>query len=364
MEFEPIFSETSRVGAPRLIAGPCSAESEEQVMQTASELSALGIDYYRAGLWKPRTKPGGFEGVGSKGLAWLRQVKAEYGIPVGTEVATPRHVELALKGGMDMLWIGARTVTNPFAMEALAQELAGTDIPILVKNPVNPDIELWVGGIERLYRSGVRKLGAIHRGFSSYKSSNYRNIPYWNIAIELRRRLPGLPIICDPSHIGGKQELIAPISKEAMELQMDGLIIETHCCPECALSDSQQQITPAQLHILIEQLDLKRNHTNDVTLRELRLQIDAIDQSLLELLARRMELSVAIGEHKQRQHITVLQPDRYDQLLAERQRWAEELGLTKEFAKGIMEQIHQESVNLQLQLLKNIAHNQPSKDIQ
>ena len=243
-DLQPILLPGMSTDRPLIIAGPCSAETEEQVMATALELSKNGIPVFRAGIWKPRTKPGGFEGVGVEGLPWLQRVKAETGMFVGTEVATAKHIEEALKHGIDILWIGARTSANPFAMQEIADALQGVDVPVLVKNPVNPDIELWIGAMERLYNAGIRKLGAIHRGFSTYDKKIYRNLPQWNIPIELRRRYPNLPIICDPSHIGGKRELIAPLCQQAMDLGFDGLMIESHCNPDKAWSDAAQQLTP------------------------------------------------------------------------------------------------------------------------
>ena len=236
---------------PIVIAGPCSAETEEQVMDTAKQLAKNGIKIYRAGIWKPRTKPGGFEGVGEIGLPWLQKVKEETGMYVSTEVATAKHVEAALKAGIDILWVGARTSANPFAVQEIADSLKGVDIPVLIKNPVNPDLDLWIGAIERIYNAGIRKLGAIHRGFSSYDKKIYRNLPQWHIPIELHRRLPNMPIICDPSHIGGRRELIASISQQAMDLSFDGLIIESHICPDKAWSDASQQITPDILQFII-----------------------------------------------------------------------------------------------------------------
>ena len=254
MEIEPLTFPGVDPKRPMIIAGPCSAESREQVLKTASELAARGVKIFRAGIWKPRTKPGGFEGIGVEGLPWMKQVKQETGMLVATEVATPAHVFEALKAGIDILWVGARTVTNPFAMQELADALKGVDIPILVKNPVNPDLELWVGAIERLYNAGLRRLGVIHRGFSSYEKKIYRNAPLWHIPIELRRRYPNLTIFCDPSHIGGKRELVAPISQQALDLNFDGLIIESHCDPDSALSDAAQQVTPEVLDYTLQLL--------------------------------------------------------------------------------------------------------------
>ena len=273
---------------PFVIAGPCSAETEEQVMTTARELAMKGCHNFRAGVWKPRTKPGGFEGHGEKALPWLQQVKKETKMLVATEVATPEHVELALKYDIDILWIGARTSANPFAMQALADALAGVDVPVFVKNPVNPDIELWIGAMERLNQAGVRRLGAIHRGFSSYDKKIYRNLPMWQIPIELHRRIPELPIICDPSHIGGRRELIAPLCQQAMDLGFGGLIVESHCDPDNAWSDAKQQVTPDVLDYILSLLVIRDEHTTTEGIQQLRKQIDELDNQMMDVLTKRM----------------------------------------------------------------------------
>ena len=270
---------------PLLISGPCSAESEEQVLTTAHMLSDSGINIFRAGVWKPRTKPGCFEGHGEKALPWMQQVKAETGMKVATEVATPQHVEAALKAGIDILWIGARTTVNPFAVQELADSLRGTDIPILIKNPINPDLELWIGAIERLNRAGIQRLGVIHRGFSSYDRKLYRYQPMWQIPIELRRRIPDIPIICDPSHMGGRRDLIAPLSQQAMDLGMDGLIIESHCDPDNAWSDAAQQLTPSALSTMLGSLIIRNETQSTDIIALLRRQIDDIDNQIIEIIA-------------------------------------------------------------------------------
>ena len=267
---------------PLIIAGPCSAETEEQVMNTARQLAEQGIKIFRAGIWKPRTKPGGFEGVGVEGLAWLKRVKEETGMYTATEVATERHVFEALKHGIDILWIGARTTANPFAVQEIADALKGVDIPVLIKNPVNPDLELWIGAVERIYNAGLRRLGVIHRGFSSYDKHLYRNMPQWHIPIELRRRLPNLPIFCDPSHIGGKRELVAPLCQQAMDMGFDGLIVESHCDPDCAWSDKNQQVTPEALSYILNMLVIRETTQTTENLAELRHQIDQLDNQLLD----------------------------------------------------------------------------------
>ena len=291
---------------PLVISGPCSAETEEQVLTTAKGLAAIGIRIFRAGIWKPRTKPGGFEGVGTIGLPWLKRVKEETGMYVATEVATRNHVFEALKAGVDVLWVGARTAVNPFAMQDVADALRGVDIPVLVKNPVNPDLELWIGAIERLYGAGIHRIGAVHRGFSSFDKKMYRNLPLWHIAIELRRRMPNLPIICDPSHIGGKRELIASLCQQAMDLNFDGLIIETHCNPDHAWSDAAQQITPEVLDYVLNLLVIRESNQTTENLYELRRQIDGIDENLLELLAKRMRISREIGVYKKEHRMPIL----------------------------------------------------------
>ena len=336
---------------PLAIAGPCSAETEEQVIETARELAAEGFKLFRAGLWKPRTKPGGFEGVGVDGIAWLQRVKRETGMYTATEVATRKHVLAALEGGIDMIWIGARTTANPFAMQEIADALRGHDIPVLVKNPVSPDLELWIGGVERIYNAGIRRLGVIHRGFTSIDKSLYRNHPMWAIPIELHRRLPRLPIFCDPSHIGGKRELIAPLSQQAMDLGFDGLIIEAHCSPDCAWSDKAQQVTPEALAYIIRNLVIRDESITTESLTELRSQIDKLDDQLLELLSRRMRVSRDIGQYKKEHNMPVLQTQRYEELLARRAGQAGQMGMDREFMRTVLQAIHEESIRQQMEVL-------------
>ena len=338
---------------PIVIAGPCSAETEEQVMATARELAKNGVKIFRAGIWKPRTKPGGFEGVGEQGLAWLRRVKEETGMLVATEVATKQHVEAALDAGVDVLWIGARTSANPFAMQEIADALAGVDVPVLVKNPVNPDLELWIGAMQRLYNAGLRRIGAIHRGFSAYGKHLYRNMPQWHIPIELRRRLPNLTIFCDPSHIGGKRELVAPLSQQAMDMGFDGLIIESHCEPDSAWSDKSQQVTPEVLNFILHTLVVRDSVQTTESLALLRQQIDQIDSELLEALSKRMRVSREIGQYKKEHSMPVVQTGRYDDILNSRARSAEELGMSGEFMKVVYQAIHEESVRQQIEVLNN-----------
>ncbi len=351
MEIEKLKLEEDLI-KPVLIAGPCSAENREQILDVADALSARGVKYLRAGIWKPRTKPGGFEGIGAEGLSWLKEAKLRTGIKVATEVATPSHVFESLKAGIDLLWVGARTVTNPFAMQELADAMKGVDIPVLVKNPINPDIELWCGALERLYNAGVRHLGVIHRGFSSYEKKIYRNIPLWHIPIELKRRFPGLTIICDPSHIGGRRELVAPISQQALDLGFDGLMIEAHCNPDNAMSDASQQVTPEVLDYIVKMLVVKDNIQTTENINILRQQIDELDEQLLTLMGKRMRISQEIGTYKKENNMPVLQSNRYTEILEERGKIGEELGLEKDFVKEIMEIIHKESVKLQMDILK------------
>ena len=337
---------------PIIIAGPCSAESREQVLNTAQSLASKGIRIFRAGIWKPRTKPGGFEGVGAVGLPWLKEVKEKTGMLTSTEVATPYHVFEAIKAGIDILWIGARTVANPFAMQELADALKGTDIPILVKNPVNPDLELWIGAIERIYGAGIRNIGVIHRGFSSYEKKLYRNLPLWHIPIELKRRYPALSMFCDPSHIGGKRELVAPIAQQALDLNFDGLIIESHCDPDHALSDAAQQLTPDVLDYTLSMLVIRDNAqtTEDITV--LRKQIDEIDEQLLATLAKRMRISKEIGTYKKEHNMPILQEGRYNDILENRAKLGKAMELNPEFVAEIMKSIHEESVRVQMEIMK------------
>lgn len=353
MQFESILLPGINEKRPFVIAGPCSAETEQQTLQTARELSARGIGVFRAGVWKPRTKPGGFEGVGTPALQWMKRAKTETGMYISTEVATAKHVSECLKHGIDMLWLGARTVANPFAVQEIADALRGTDIPVLIKNPVNPDIELWIGAIERLYNAGIKKLGAIHRGFSTFDKSLYRNTPQWHIPIELKRRYPPLPILCDPSHIGGRRNLIATLSQQAMDLNFYGLIIETHCSPDEAWSDKAQQITPQRLSEILASLVIRNEMQPAEGLSVFRAQIDELDTSLLQLLAKRMAVSRQIGAYKLKHGMPVLQTGRYDAMIASRSRQAGEMELRGDFVKKILEAIHEESVREQMGIMRN-----------
>lgn len=336
---------------PFVIAGPCSAETEEQVMSTALELARKGCHNYRAGVWKPRTKPGGFEGKGEEALGWLRQVKVETGMCITTEVAKPEHVELCLKYGIDILWIGARTSANPFAMQDLADSLRGVDIPVFVKNPVNPDLELWIGAMERINQAGVKRLAAIHRGFSSYEQKIYRNLPMWQIPMELHRRIPHLPLICDPSHIGGRRDLIAPLCQQAMDLGFDGLIIESHCNPDAAWSDAKQQIAPDVLDYILSLLVVRDEHSTTEGITLLRKQIDELDNDLMELLAKRMRVCREIGQYKKEHNMTVYQANRYNEILEKRGAQGSLMGMDANFIAKVFEGVHEESVRQQMEII-------------
>jgi len=336
---------------PFVIAGPCSAETEEQVMTTAKQLAIKGCHMFRAGVWKPRTKPGGFEGHGEPALEWMAEVKKETGMLIGTEVATPEHVELCMKYGLDILWIGARTSANPFAMQQLADSMKGLDIPVFVKNPVNPDLELWIGALERINQAGVKKLAAIHRGFSSFDKTMYRNAPMWQIPIELRRRIPELPIVCDPSHMGGKRELIAPLSQQALDLGFDGLMIESHCDPDKAWSDAKQQVTPEVADYIVGMLVARDNTYTTEGIKLLRQQIDKIDNELMDLLAKRMRVCREIGQYKKEHNMQVLQTGRYNEILDKRGVQGSLTGMSPEFVKQVFEHIHEESVRQQIEIV-------------
>ncbi|MCK5824379.1 MAG: bifunctional 3-deoxy-7-phosphoheptulonate synthase/chorismate mutase type II [Ichthyobacteriaceae bacterium] len=344
---------------PLGIVGPCSAETEEQVMATAKDLIHKNVHVFRAGVWKPRTKPGTFEGVGEPGLQWLNKVRDTYGLKVGTEVATRDHVRLAIQYKMDMLWVGARTTVNPFAVQEIAdaiKEFGGLDIPVLVKNPINPDLDLWIGGLERLNAVGVKKLGAIHRGFSTYEKIQYRNAPKWQIPIEFKRRLPNIPVICDPSHIAGNRELLFSISQTALNLNFDGLMIESHVNPDEAWSDAKQQVVPARAIEMTEELQLRKEQAENTAevkkLDALRTQIDELDHRLIAILGQRMDVARQIGEVKKSSNVAVLQANRWDELLEDRKQKGEAAGLSDKFTKKFLDAVHEESINKQDKLMK------------
>ena len=320
-------------------------------MTTAKQLAGKGCHIFRAGVWKPRTKPGGFEGHGEPALPWMANVKKETGMLVATEVATPKHVELALKYGIDILWVGARTTANPFAVQELADALKGTDATVLVKNPVNPDIELWIGALERINGAGIQKMGAIHRGFSSYEKKLYRNEPMWQIPIELKRRLPELPIVCDPSHISGRRDLIASLCQQAMDLGFDGLIVESHCDPDKAWSDASQQVTPEVLDFIVSRLIFRDTSEHTDRLKDLRQEIDELDNELIDLLAKRMKVCRSIGEYKKESGMTIVQTRRYSEILDKRGAQGSLLGIDTQCIKNIFEHIHEESVRQQMEII-------------
>ncbi|MFN7044969.1 MAG: chorismate mutase [Flavobacterium sp.] len=336
---------------PLVIAGPCSAETEEQVLKIAHELKNSDVSIFRAGIWKPRTRPGGFEGVGEIGLKWLQKAKAETGLLMATEVATAAHVKLALAHDIDVLWIGARTTVNPFAVQEIADALQGTDKIVLLKNPVNPDLSLWIGGLERLYNANIKKLGVIHRGFSTYEKTKYRNNPEWQIAIDMQNRFPDLPLICDPSHITGKRDMIQEVSQQALDLNYDGLIIETHIDPDNAWSDAAQQVTPATLKQMFINLRVRKVSDDESEynqkMAKLRMQIDEFDGKLLEILGNRMKVADKIGLLKKEKNVAILQNQRWKEILGKMILEGEEKGLSNEFVMHLFKAIHQESITHQ-----------------
>ena len=350
---------------PLIIAGPCSAESEKQLLKTASGIVRIpAVKVFRSGIWKPRTRPGDFEGAGEKGLVWLNKVKEKYGLMTTVEVAEPAHVELALKHNVDILWIGARTVVNPFSVQAIAKALQGTDIPVMVKNPLNPDLKLWVGAIERIHASGIHKIIAIHRGFHYFEKSPFRNAPMWEIPIELKRLIPTLPIIVDPSHICGRRDLLKSVSQKAFDLEMDGLMIESHYKPESAITDASQQITPTFLKELLDGLII-REKTGDIEfqhkLEELRTEVDKIDGELLQILARRMEIIDEIGTYKNEHAITILQMKRWAGIMEDRLAIGSHLGLKKQFLTRVLNLVHNESIQRQTEIFNKSKNKKKSK---
>jgi len=358
LQIEPIQNWSIYKGRPLLISGPCSAETEEQVMETARQLAALKkVDVYRAGIWKPRTRPNAFEGVGTEGLKWLKRVKEETGLATGTEVATQTHVYEALKFGVDVLWIGARTSANPFAMQEIADTLKVVYLRGVVKNPINPDFELWIGAIERIYAAGIRRIGAIHRGFSAYEKTAYRNQPKWQIPIDLRMRIPGLPMICDPSHIGGARAYLLEIAQEAMDLNYDGLMLESHIDPDNAWSDKSQQVTPPALLDLLSKLVLRQSVSSDSNFLDklsiLRSQIDRFDEQLLDLLEQRMNVAETIGKYKKDNNITILQNQRWEEIIKKVATKGQSKGLSAEFIDQMFKAIHQESINHQMRVMNS-----------
>jgi chorismate mutase len=345
---------------PLVIAGPCSAESEEQVMSTARELAKIPqVKVFRAGLWKPRTRPSSFEGVGRRGLQWLAKVKSETGLLTTVEVAKPKHVEEALKYGIDILWIGARTVVNPFSVQEISEVLTGVDIPVMVKNPLNPDINIWIGALERLSQAGIRKLIAVHRGFSFFAHTPFRNSPMWEIPIELKRLYPDLPVLVDPSHLCGETSLLFHVAQKALDLEMDGLMIETHIRPEEALTDKEQQITPGQLKELLSGLVIRKEYGTiefENKLEELRSEIDKLDEELIDILGRRMNIVEEIGKYKKENNITILQLKRWSRIIHSRVDTGVRLGLTREFLLKLLEALHEESIQRQTDVMNKKDH--------
>lgn len=355
MDFLPVLSWIPGNDRPLVIAGPCSAETEAQVLQTAHALKLIPqVRVFRAGIWKPRTRPGSFEGVGSAGLLWMKKVKEETGLLTTVEVAKPHHVQEAIEHGIDILWIGARTVVNPFSMEELAESLSGIDIPVLVKNPVNPDLKLWIGAIERLHKNGIHRIAAVHRGFYQYENTRYRNAPQWEIPIELMRQMPGLPVLCDPSHIGGSRTLIQPIAQQAMDLEMDGLMIETHPDPDKAWTDASQQLTPGALGDILKGLVLREHKGSrefERNLEELRHEIDLIDYELIRLLAERMLKAEEMGRYKYAHNITILQLQRWKELFADRIKKGSKAGLDTRFLAALLQLVHEQSIEIQTNVM-------------
>lgn len=359
LQLEPI-SSWMKVNRPVIISGPCSAETEEQMVATAKQIAATGkVHALRAGIWKPRTRPGQYEGAGEEGLKWLIRAKQETGLPVATEVANAAHVEACLKAGVDILWVGARTTVNPFSVQEVADALKGVDIPVLVKNPINPDVELWLGALERLNKAGITKLAAIHRGFSSFEKGPFRNVPMWDLAIELKTRVPDLDMICDPSHIAGNRDLIAFISQKALDLDMAGLMIESHINPDAAWSDAKQQVTPSALSKIIDELVVRTQSTDNKTFKDtlsiLREQIDHLDDEIMQKLSARMKISEKIGQYKKENNVTILQVNRWEEIVQTRIALCKAMGLNEEFTSELLKLIHHESIQVQTKVMNKVA---------
>lgn len=359
LQLEPITS-WMKVDRPIIISGPCSAETEEQMVATAKQVAATGkVHALRAGIWKPRTRPGQYEGAGNEGLKWLIRAKQETGLPVTTEVANGAHVEACLKAGVDFLWVGARTTVNPFSVQEVADALKGVDIPVLVKNPINPDVELWLGALERLNKAGITKLAAIHRGFSSFEKGPFRNAPMWDLAIELKTKVPDLDMICDPSHIAGTRDLIALISQKALDLDMAGLMIESHINPDAAWSDAKQQVTPAVLGRIISDLVVRKQEVENKsfkdTLSVLREQIDHLDDEIMQKLSQRMKISEKIGQYKKENNVTILQVNRWEEIIQTRIALCKAMGLSEEFTTELLKLIHNESIQIQTKVMNQVA---------
>jgi chorismate mutase len=356
LEINPIKTWLPKLDNPLLISGPCSLETEKQALDTAKLLAKdKRVFVYRGGVWKPRTRPGSFEGVGSVGLKWLQLVKQETGLPVGTEVANAQHTEEAMKAGLDVLWIGARSTASPFVVQEIADVVKGSDAVVMVKNPVNPDVQLWIGAIERVYQAGIKNIVAIHRGFTPFRETKYRNYPNWQTVIELRRLMPNLPIICDPSHIAGKREFLYEISQKAFDMGMEGLMIESHIDPSCALSDAAQQLTPADLAKLLDRLVIRHENANNPEFENrldvLRNRIDSIDAELLETLSSRVAIVKQIGRYKKENNVTALQINRWAQLMEDRINIGKKMDLNDSFVKTLFQLIHEDSVRMQTEIM-------------
>ncbi|WP_167604922.1 chorismate mutase [Maribellus sediminis] len=356
LDINPIKAWLPHIDNPLLISGPCSLETEKQALDTARLLAKdKRVFVYRGGVWKPRTRPGSFEGVGSIGLEWLKKVREETGLPVGTEVANAQHTEEALKAGLDVLWIGARSTASPFVVQEIADVLKGSDAVVMIKNPVNPDVQLWMGAVERVHQVGIKNIVAIHRGFTPFSDTKYRNYPNWKTVIELRRNIPNLPIICDPSHIAGKREYLYEISQKAFDMGMEGLMVESHIDPSCALSDAGQQLTPADLGKMLDKLVIRYETANnpefETRLDMLRSRIDAIDSELLEMLSSRVEIVKEIGKYKKENNVTALQINRWSQLMENRINVGNSLNLDETFVKILFQLIHEDSVRMQTEIM-------------
>lgn len=337
-----------------VISGPCSAETRSQVLETARGLSMMNIDYFRAGIWKPRTRPGEFEGIGNIGISWLCEVRETFGLKIATEVAKAEHVDIALKNGLDMIWVGARSTVNPFTVQEIAEALKGTDIKVMVKNPVNPDLKLWIGAIERIWKAGIKDVSAIHRGFSVYEKTLYRNDPNWQIPIDLKQELPEIPLICDPSHIGGRAHLLLPLAQKAMDLKYDGLMIESHENPSQAWTDAKQQITPSELQQLLSSLTIRnRSEIDEDAMLSFRDLLNQADEALIQLLKNRMSISAQIGQFKKDHNHVILQTNRWEEALKKNVQTASEVGLSKEFVTQLFKLIHQDSIRIQSEILSN-----------
>ncbi len=357
MNFQSLNKWGFRSGHPFIISGPCGVESEEQIHSTAEALSKYNVHVLRGGIWKPRTRPGSFQGIGAEGLTWLKEAGRKNNLPVAVEVASPKHVEEALHAGIDVLWMGARTTVNPFLVQEIADALKGVDVPVLVKNPINPELELWIGAIERIYKTGIQRIAAVHRGFSTYEKTKFRNVPNWQIPIELKRRFPELPLICDPSHICGKREMIQSVSQTALDLNYAGLMIESHIHPDQALSDAQQQLAPVALEKILESLIIRQPSTDDIIfinlLEELRDKIDVMDTALLEMISERMNVAREIGRYKKENNMTILQVERWNEILTTRLQAGLNKELTSDFVVKLYALIHDESIRQQTNVMNS-----------